>query len=49
MSLGGDPEDVPLHVDVILAQVYPHLHVVAAPLLRRVGVNVKQVNLNSIL
>ena len=47
MSLGRDPQDVPLHVDVILAQVYPHLHVVAAALLRRVGVYVKQVNLKS--
>ena len=45
MSLGRDPQDVPLHVDVILAQVYPDLHVVAAALLSGVGVDVKQVNL----
>ena len=45
MSLCWDPQDVPLHIDVILAQVYPHLHVVAAALLRGVGVDVEQVNL----
>ena len=45
VSLCRHPQDVPLHIDVILAQVYPHLHVVAAALLRGVGVDVEQVNL----
>ena len=47
VPLCGHPQDVPLHVDVILAQVYPDLHVVAAALLRLVSVYVKQVNLKS--
>ena len=45
VPLGRDPQDVPLHVDVVLGQVDPDLHVVRAALLRGVGVDVKKVNL----
>ena len=45
MSLGRDPQDVPLHVDVVLRQVDPDLHVVRAALLGGVGVDVQKVNL----
>ena len=45
MSLCRNPEDVPLHIDVVLGQVDPDLHMVGAPLGSGVGVDVKQVNL----
>ena len=45
VSLGRDPQDVPLHVDVVLRQVDPDLHVVRAALLGGVGVDVQKVNL----
>ena len=45
MSLGRDPQGVPLHVDVVLRQVDADLHVVRAALLGGVGVDVQKVNL----
>ena len=45
VSLRRHPQNVPLHVDVVLGQVDPDLHVIRAALLRGVSVNVKKVNL----
>ena len=45
MSLCWHPQDVPLHVDVVLGQVDPLLHVVLRVRGAVVGVNVDQVDL----
>ena len=45
MSLSRHPQDVPLHVDVVLGQVDPLLHVVLRVCGAVVGVNVDQVDL----